>query len=226
MEDSKRIHKFYGKSGEDFFLWAARTEAALEAKKVWSVVETDVIGDGTVQLDTSVVESVATARATIIQGLGDKPLRMCLTEKRNPWKMWTRLHERYAVSNVTTKVQLQTKLARLTYRSQPMSDYIDAFEEIFNRLEGMQSAIAEDMQVAMLLASFGDKNKSPFGHAIYSLRSGSETPSWETVTAKLLQDSDEKQWVSTSGNVHVKNTLESAVALTASPVRKHSASPF
>ena len=198
------IYKCYGKSEEDFFLWAARTEAALEAKKVWFVVDTNVMGDGTVQLDTSVVESVATARATFIQGLGDKPLRMCLTEKRNPWKMWARLHERYVVSNVTTKVQLQTKLARLPYRNQPMSDYTDAFGEIFNRLEGLESSIAEDMQVTMLLASFGDKNKSPFGHAIYSLQSGSETPSWETVTAKLLQDSDEKQWLSSSGNVQVK----------------------
>lgn len=33
-----------------FFLWIARTEAALDAKKIWSVLDTCIIGDGTVQL--------------------------------------------------------------------------------------------------------------------------------------------------------------------------------
>ena len=220
MEDSKRIYKFYGKSGEDFFLWTTRTEAALESKKVWSVVATDVIGDGSVAVDESTAESIATARAMIIQGLGDKPLRMCMAQKGNPCMMWRRLKERYALSNVTTKVQLQTKLARMTYSNQPMGDYIDGFEEVFNRLEGMQSAVAEDLQVAMLLASFGDKNKSSYGHAIYSLQSGADSPSWETVTAKLLQESEEKQWASSSSRGSLKQTTESVVALTAASGRK------
>lgn len=216
MEDSKRIYKFYEKPGEDFFLWTTRTEAALETKKVLFVVTTDVIGNGTVALEESAAEAVATARAMVIQGLGDKPLRMCMAQKGNPFMMWRRLHDRYAISNVTTKVQLQTKLARMTYSNQPMGDYLDGFEEVFNRLEGMESTVAEDLQVAMLLASFGDKNKSSYGHTIYSLQSGADSPSWETVTAKLLQEFEEKQWASTSPKGLVKQTTESAVALTAS----------
>ena len=139
----------------------------------------DVLGDGSVTPEENVAESVATARAVIIQGLGEKPLRMCMGEKGNPYRKSKRLNERYAVSNITTKVQLQTKFARISYSSQSMGDYMDAFEEIFNRLEGMQSPITEDLQVEMLLASFGDREKSPYGHAIYSLQSGTESPSWE-----------------------------------------------
>lgn len=80
-----------------FFLWIARTEAALDAKKIWSVLDTCIIGDGTVQLQKDVVMSVATARTILIQGSGDKPLRKCLTEQMNPWKMWIRLYELYAL---------------------------------------------------------------------------------------------------------------------------------
>ena len=220
MEDSKRIYKFYGKSGEDFFLWATRTEAALEAKKVWSVVATDVIGDGTVATEENVVESIATARTMIIQGLGDKPLRMCMAQKENPYKMWGRLNECYELSNVTTKVQLQTKLARMMYSNQSMGDYIVGFEEVFNRLKGMESAVVDDWQVAMLLASFWDKNKSPYGHAIYSLQSGTDTPAWETVTSKLLQESEERHWASSRSKGLAHETSDGAVALTAAYGRK------
>ena len=74
MEDSKRVHKFFGRSGEDYHLWSARTEAALEAKGVLHVVVSDVFVSGDLAEDT--VKAIATARAVLIQGLGDRPLRL------------------------------------------------------------------------------------------------------------------------------------------------------
>ena len=65
-----------------------------------------------------------------------------MAEKENPYNMWKRLNERSAMSNIITKVQLQTKLGRMSYNIQSLRDYIGGFEEIFNRLEGMQSSIA------------------------------------------------------------------------------------
>lgn len=69
-----------------------------------------------------------------------------------------------------------------------MHDYIVSFEEIVNCLSGMKSEIAEEMQVAMVLASFGDKNKYPFGHVIASLTTIQDKLEWETATASLLQE--------------------------------------
>lgn len=143
-EENKKIVKFHGKAGEDYQLWAVRTEAALQAKKVISVVESDAIGDGFTALAANVKEKIADARAIIVQGLGDKPLQLCLPDMKNPFKMWNRLRDRYSVTNLETKVQLQTKLARLSYRSQQMPDCIAEFEDIFNRLSAMNSAIDED----------------------------------------------------------------------------------
>ena len=80
---------------------------------------------------------VAKARALIMQGLDVKPLRMCLSEKDNPFEIWKSLCEMYAVSNICTQVQLQMKLNRLRYKDQIMSDFVDQYAEIFNRVGGM-----------------------------------------------------------------------------------------
>lgn len=201
MEDSKRLHKFHGKPGEDFYLWCARTEAALGSKEVLHVVVTDVVGESVEGLSDELKLSIAQARAIIIQGLGDKPLRLCLSDKDNPFKMWERLRDRYAVSNVVTRVQLQTRLSRLAYSDQAMSDFIDEFEECFNRLSAMECAVSEQLQVAMLLASFGDKSKSAYGQVVASMQMMEIELSWESATARLLQEYEEKLWASkvTSG---------------------------
>ena len=94
--------------------------------------------------------------------------------KDNPFKIWKRLNVRYVVTNTTTKVRLQTRLAPMSYEGQSMQDYVDAFKEILNRLTAMKSEIAEDLQVAMLLASFGDKNKSIFGYSIAALQTSQD----------------------------------------------------
>lgn len=171
MEDCRKCYKFSGNAGEDFQLWETRTEAALAAKEALFVVLSDVIGEaGDAGLSDEQPKIVGQAWAVLIQGLGDKPLRMCMQFKTNPFQMWQKLHERYVVTNVVTKVQLQTRLSKHVYRGQVMSDYVDMFEEIFNRLSGMGSHIQEDMQIAMYLASSGDKGKSPYGHVISSMQ--------------------------------------------------------
>lgn len=45
----------------------------------------------------------------------------------------------------------------------------------------------------MLLASVGDKSKSPHGQVVSSLQTMSEKLTWESVTARLLQEFEEKQ---------------------------------
>lgn len=66
--------------------------------------------------------------------------------------MLLKLKERYAVSNVVTRVQLFSRINRLRYDGQIMADYVDAFEELYNRLEGMNCTIEENVRVATLLA--------------------------------------------------------------------------
>ena len=212
MEVSKRFYKFFGRPGEDYQLWCARTEAALQAKEVLDVVLNDPFEAGAVE-DEATLRAIASSRAIIIEGLGDRPLRLCLSEKENPYRMWIRLRERYAVSNTATKVQLQARLSRTTYQGQSMPDYIDGYEEIFNRLAAMNSAIPEYLQIAMLLASFGDKTQSIYGHVVASLQSIQEEVSWDTVTVRLLQEYEEH--ISLAGNIPGSSSSGQGQALNA-----------
>ena len=110
--------------------------------------------------------------------------------------MWKRLKDRYAVPNTATPVQLQSRLSRITHSNQPIGDYIDSFDEIFNRLAGMGSLIAEDMQIALFLSSFGDPGRSRYGHIVTSFQTLHDDLSWKTVTAPLLQAYEDIMWQS------------------------------
>ena len=48
MEESRRIFKLEGEPEEDFNLWIARAEAALQDKDAWDVVKSDMVGNATV----------------------------------------------------------------------------------------------------------------------------------------------------------------------------------
>ena len=103
-----------------------------------------------------------------------------------------------------------------------MPDYIDGYEEIFNRLAAMQSHVSEEMQIAMLLASFGDKSQSQYGHIVTSLQTVQDELKWETVSARLLQEYDELSSRSSSSRTQVKkNSL--ALAVFGRPKRRHEA---
>lgn len=196
MEDNKKVFKFHARPGEDLEQWSAPTEAALEAHQVLHVLTVNVAGKVTADnpLGDEATLQVAKAREIIMQGLEAKPLRMCLNDRDNPFEMWHRLRQRHAVSNLMTKAQLQMKLNRLRYTDQPMSDFVDKLEEIFNRLQGMESPYPEEMQVAILLSVFGEKSKSSYGAIVAALQTTSGGLTWENVTARLLQEYEEKQW--------------------------------
>lgn len=51
-----------------------------------------------------------------------------------------------------------------------MPDYVDHFEEVLNRLEAIRSNVSEEFQFAILPASFGDNNASPYRQVFASLK--------------------------------------------------------
>lgn len=92
------------------------------------------------------------------------------------------------VTNLVTRVQLQTQLATVSYEEQNMKDYILRYGELFNCLSAMNSERGEDLQMTALLASFGKKNTSPFVYVTALLQAHSERVSWQKATSILLQN--------------------------------------
>lgn len=120
MEDNKKFFRLHGRPGEDFDLWEAQTETALASQDVLNVFTTNVVGQATAEapLNDALLLEVAKARALIMQGVDVKSFRMCLLETEKPFEMWEKLLERYAVSKITTHVELQMNLNHLRYSEQ------------------------------------------------------------------------------------------------------------
>lgn len=55
-----------------------------------------------------------------------------------------------------------------------MTEYINAFEELYNRLESIKCDIEVEVLVSTLLASFRNKNKSAYGHLVTVLQTESD----------------------------------------------------
>ena len=75
----------------------------------------------------------------------------------------------------------------MEYSVQPINEFVDQFEELFNRMAGIENPDTEEMQVAHLLAAFGEKKSSPFGHVFAAMQSVGIEIFWETATARLMQ---------------------------------------
>ena len=187
-----KFFKFAGKPGVDFELWATLTEAALQAWEVYGVLESVVVGNAEDDLYSDTLVTIAKALVLIMQGPEENPLPSCMSEKQYPYSTWKCLREQYAVANDSTQVRMQMKLKRLR-PEQWMSDVIDGFEEVFNRLEGMNSPYPEQLKVALFLSSFGENSKSPCGPVVAALQISSQTLTWENFTARMLQEYEEKQ---------------------------------
>lgn len=57
----------------------------------------------------------------------------------------------------------------------------------------MDSSFPEEVQVALLLSSFGEKSKSGYGAVVAAMQTTGNL-TWENVAARLIQEYEEKQW--------------------------------
>ena len=214
-EDLKRIVKFNAKHAEDYNLWSMRFEALLESKVLLEVVLRDTSVELTATEMTSELNlRMAKARSLLVHSLGDKLLRTVLSEKKDPAKMYEKLNERYAAKSSATRVQLQTELHYMKYSEEKsMSEYIDGMESLLNRLESMDCSLPASMQVAILLASFGNTETSPHGPVVSALQTLSDSDlTWENATARLLQEYESREAFNPGNKPTVEERPEKALS--------------
>ena len=71
-----------------------------------------------------------------------------------------------------------------------MTDFVDQFEEIFNPLERMGTPFSEEMQIVILLSSFGDKSKSAYSSVVAAMQTTSD---FHRRTSQLVYSSSMKR---------------------------------
>jgi hypothetical protein len=95
------LPRFDGKSSSDLTLWQLRLQAILESKSLWHVVQSAT----TLTMDATDDQNRSAAVFTI-SGLGNKPLRAVSAYIKDPAIMLSKLRERYASANLSTRMSL------------------------------------------------------------------------------------------------------------------------
>ena len=181
------VPRFDGKPNSDFQLWYARIRALLQSKGLLKVIE-EIPEEGE-ETDkeatpTTSDEDKATVSSLIIQAIGDKPLRVVINHVGNPAEMILKLRERYASTNMTSRMVSIFQLMNLKFTGGDMGEYVDTYSTSLDRLESMKGKIPDELAVAMFLYSMNGK----FESTVAALRQ-MEVLSWDDVSTRLIEES-------------------------------------
>ena len=169
------LPRFDGKPTNDFHLWELRLQAILESKDLWHVMTPNAYVTTTQATSSQVTTTVqgATSQATytpqvllivtdaqrrkaaaiIINGLGDKPLRVVAGDIKNPQVMLLKLCERYASTKLSTRMSLTAELHNFRYKNGDMGENVDRYAALLDLLEAMDAKIPTELAIIMFLHS-------------------------------------------------------------------------
>ena len=178
------LPKFDGSKTSDYRLWMCRLEAVLEDQDIAHVIQSRSETASSTILDAQFGVACKKAAAIIINGLADKPLRVVVSHRKNPAKMIEKLNERYASSSFSTRMSLMSELNDMSYaRNADMSEYVDNYTSLLDRLETMDAKVPQPLAVIMFLSSM----RGQFEATVAALRTmGDDELSWDDVTSRLI----------------------------------------
>jgi gag-polypeptide of LTR copia-type len=155
------------------------------------------------------VDEKRKSTAIIINCIGDKPLRVVAGYMSDPKLMLQKLRDRYASSILSTRMSLMAELQALRYKSGDMSDYVDRYAALLDRLESVDSKVPHELAIIMFMHSMNGKYEAYIA-AIRTL--GDDKLTWEDVTTRLIEYNTNTHKVSTStgNNATALATLKSS----------------
>jgi hypothetical protein len=145
------------------------------------------------------------AAAIIINGLGDKPLRVVVAHRKDPALTIIKLDKRYASSTLSTRISLISELCTLYYvRSKDMGEYVDTYKSLINRLEAMNAPFPGALAVIMFLSSLQGHFEATVA-AVLSL-SDKEQLTWDDVTSRLIEEASSTRSRTRPGSAFAVNS--------------------
>lgn len=120
-------------------------------------------------------------------GLDPKPLRVCLSERRNPHRMWLRLYEMYFVSNVARKAQFQPSLTDCATQINLCRTLLILSKKVstYGRVREALSRLHANYYPS---SCFRGKTQSPYGRIVAAMKNSGQYLTWDNFTARLLQE--------------------------------------
>lgn len=197
MADSKftlsTLTRFDGKPSSDFSIWELRLIAALKARGlVHCVDKIRMATSSTSSTDsTSIYSNVSKiptdednekAATLMIEALGDRPLRIVSALTEDPRSMLNKLRDRYASNSVVSKSSVLSELYAMKYKSGDMSEYIDKFTALLDRLTSMDAPIPEELAKTIFLSSMDGK----FDATVSALMV-TDNITWDRITNTMIE---------------------------------------
>jgi hypothetical protein len=170
----------------DYRLWMCRLEAVLEDQDIAHVLQSRSDIASSTTLDAQLGVACKKAAAITIHGLADKPLGVVVSHRKNPSKMIGKLNERYASSSFSTRMSLMSELNDMAYtRNADMSEYVDNYTSLLDRLETMCAKVPQPRDVIMFLSSM----RGQFEATVAALLTmGNDELSWNDDTSRLIEE--------------------------------------
>ena len=214
------LPRYDGRPDSDFQLWEIRLRAILTSKglihcidsgssqtnqdppasEVTAAAAPNQQGTATATMHLTghgTVDEKSRASAIIINGIGDKPLRVIQNQVGDPQKMLQKLQERYASSRVATRMSLMGELQALTYNGRgDMAEYVDKYAALVSRLDAMGAGLQDELIMTMFLGSVSER----FPAIVAALRTMPDNLRWDDVTARLIEEAREHKKQSRSGH--------------------------
>lgn len=186
MTDKIRIKQLEEK--DDYRLWRIRISAACDSKGIEEVLEVEKNPHTDAAKQTKFVVDQKKASNVIVAALSDKALRVVRSSIGKPFEMLRKLDERYDSKSAAARISKMTELITMRYDSinKNMGTHIDQMAAVLEQLEGMNTAIPQELSIALLIASIQAEELHALTAAVKTLNDDSTT--WEKVTARLLEE--------------------------------------
>lgn len=186
----------------DYGLWKIRIEEALSGLGLEEVLERDISeGDSTSAATSSDAAGASPsprnsernkmrrkASAIITSALSDNALRVVRSVCGNPYKMMTKLDERYDSKTMASKISRMSDLLSLQYTSpsKDISKHVDRLAGLLDQVRAMKTSIDDTFAIGILVASIKAPALGPTIAAIKTV-SGNEL-TWDGVAQRLIEE--------------------------------------
>ena len=188
MTDTEKVRTKPFESDNDFRLWKIRIEAACDAKNLDEVLTRERNPHSDPDRKAKFAADMRKASGIIVAALSNEPLRIARADVGKPYTMLKKLSERYDSKSTASRISKMTELIFLRYvdLNKDIGTHIDRMAGILEQLASMNTAIPDELSIALLISSIHVNEMAPMAAAVKTM--SDESATWDKVTTRLIEE--------------------------------------
>ena len=188
MTDTEKVRIKPFEGDDDFRLWKIHIEAACDAKNLDEVLTRERNPHSDPDRKAKFSADMRKASGIIVAALSNEPLRIVRADVGKPYTMLKKLSERYDSKSTASRISKMTELISLRYvdLNKDIGTHIDRMAEILEQLASMNTAISDELSIALLISSIHVNEMAPMAAAVKTM--SDESATWDKVTTRLIEE--------------------------------------